>query len=88
MDVAYLQSGVLIAYLAMHRRSIGADPNDVAVAILNSIVSGKTDFVVASNLSARAAIWLRLFIALLSQFNVGKEIRKIPRGKRLTRYLF
>mmetsp|Transcript_7503 Transcript_7503/g.10917 ORF Transcript_7503/g.10917 Transcript_7503/m.10917 type:complete len:349 (+) Transcript_7503:65-1111(+) len=38
----------------------GADPNDVAVTILDSSADGMADFVVASSFSAKAAIWLRL----------------------------
>jgi hypothetical protein len=39
---------------------IGADPNDVAVTILESVAKNKADFVVAADASAKAAIWLRL----------------------------
>ena len=38
----------------------GADPDDVAITILDLVASGKADFVVAANLSAKIAIWLRL----------------------------
>ena len=38
----------------------GADPNQVAIQILNAVTQGKTDFTVASNLSATIAIYLRL----------------------------
>ena len=37
----------------------GADPDDVAITILNSIADGKMDLVVAATISARIAIWLK-----------------------------
>lgn len=39
----------------------GADPNDVAVEVLQRVAQGKADFIVAATTSARAAIWLRFF---------------------------
>eukprot|EP00547_Thalassionema_nitzschioides_P008959 CAMPEP_0194227824 /NCGR_PEP_ID=MMETSP0156-20130528/43058_1 /TAXON_ID=33649 /ORGANISM="Thalassionema nitzschioides, Strain L26-B" /LENGTH=328 /DNA_ID=CAMNT_0038960319 /DNA_START=131 /DNA_END=1114 /DNA_ORIENTATION=- len=35
----------------------GADPNDVAIDVLNKVAIGKADFVTAATLSAKAAIW-------------------------------
>lgn len=37
----------------------GADPDAVAVDILNSVAAGKSDFVVAATFSAKIAMWLR-----------------------------
>lgn len=37
----------------------GADPNEVAVEILDGVAEGKSDIVVAASISARVAIWLR-----------------------------
>lgn len=40
-------------------RTKGADPDEVAATILDSIAAGKSDFVVAATLSAKAALWLK-----------------------------
>jgi dehydrogenase/reductase SDR family protein 7B len=40
----------------------GADPDKVAVDILNAVAAGNTDFVVAATLSAKIAIWIRFLL--------------------------
>mmetsp|Transcript_23646 Transcript_23646/g.42912 ORF Transcript_23646/g.42912 Transcript_23646/m.42912 type:complete len:356 (-) Transcript_23646:25-1092(-) len=40
----------------------GADPNQVAVDILQAVAKGKADFVVAATSSAKVAPWLRFFL--------------------------
>ena len=45
----------------------GADPDDVAITILNSIANGKTDFIVAATLSAKIALWLKFLAPTILQ---------------------
>jgi hypothetical protein len=40
---------------------IGADPNEVAVDVMNAVAKGKADFMVAATLSAKVAPWIRFF---------------------------
>ena len=48
--------------LTLHpHSSSGADPNDVAVDIMQAVANGKADFVVAATSSAKIAPWLRFF---------------------------
>jgi dehydrogenase/reductase SDR family protein 7B len=54
----------------------GADPKDVAVEILDSVAKGKNDFIVAANLSAKAAIWARLLCPGLLQKMLVKRFLK------------
>lgn len=58
----------------------GADPDEVAINILNSVAAGKSDFVVAATPSATAALWLK-FLApwfldsiLVKRFEKQKQI--------------
>mmetsp|Transcript_23246 Transcript_23246/g.26929 ORF Transcript_23246/g.26929 Transcript_23246/m.26929 type:complete len:394 (+) Transcript_23246:66-1247(+) len=60
----------------------GADPNDVAVEILDSVVmNGKTDFVVAATLSAKVAIWLKFFSPSLLEKLLVKRFSKAANDK-------
>ena len=55
----------------------GADPSDVAVEILDSVVANsKSDFVVAASTSARAAIVLKLFAPRLLEKMLVKRFLK------------
>lgn len=65
----------------------GACPDEVAANILSSVMSGKTDFVVAATSSAKAALWLK-FLApsflenmLVKRFekqrSIGSEGKKV-----------
>jgi len=56
----------------------GADPNDVAVTILDSAADGIKDFVVAAGFSAKAAIWLRL---LAPSFLSGMLVKRFDKEK-------
>mmetsp|Transcript_44343 Transcript_44343/g.49466 ORF Transcript_44343/g.49466 Transcript_44343/m.49466 type:complete len:514 (-) Transcript_44343:8-1549(-) len=62
----------------------GADPHDVAVEILNTVfVKGANDFVVASTLSAKVAIWLRfLFPSLLQKILVKRYEKATATAKK------
>lgn len=40
----------------------GADPNAVAVDVLDAVARGKADFVVAATSSAKVAPWIRFFL--------------------------
>lgn len=40
----------------------GADPNDVAIDILENVAEGTADFLTAATFSAKAAIWLRFLL--------------------------
>lgn len=42
--------------------NIGADPNEVAVDILQAVAKNKADFVVAATSSAKVAPWIRFFL--------------------------
>ena len=54
----------------------GAEPDDVAVTILDSVANGKMDFTVASGLSATVAIYLRLLCPPLLRFSLVKRFDK------------
>ena len=54
----------------------GADPDDVAVTILNSVTNGKMDFTVASDLTATVAIYLRLLCPALLRSMLVKRFDK------------
>jgi dehydrogenase/reductase SDR family member 7B len=41
--------------------SAGADPDELAVTILDQVAAGAVDFTVAAPVSARAAVWMKLF---------------------------
>ena len=53
-----------------------AEPDDVAVTILDSVANGKMDFTVASGLSATVAIYLRLLCPPLLRFSLVKRFDK------------
>mmetsp|Transcript_10194 Transcript_10194/g.12874 ORF Transcript_10194/g.12874 Transcript_10194/m.12874 type:complete len:333 (+) Transcript_10194:74-1072(+) len=54
----------------------GADPNQVAVEILDSTAKGKTDFIVAATLSAKVALVLKFFAPSLLQKLLVKRFEK------------
>jgi dehydrogenase/reductase SDR family member 7B len=59
----------------------GADPKEVAVEVLDSVVRGKMDFIVAATASAKAAIWLRLLCPGLLQWSLVKRFEKSEKAK-------
>jgi len=54
----------------------GADPDEVAANILNSVTAGETDFVVAATLSAKAAVWLKLLAPSFLESMLVKRFEK------------
>lgn len=60
----------------------GADPNDVAVEVLNSVMAGKMDFTVAANFSAIVAIYLRLLCPGLLRSMLVKRYEKSMKHKK------
>lgn len=54
----------------------GADPDEIAVEILDSAVGGKTDFVVAATFSAKAALILKFFAPSLLEKQLVKRFLK------------
>ena len=60
----------------------GADPEDVAVTILNSVAKGKMDFTVASSLSATAAIYLRTLCPALLRTLLVKRFDKAQKKEK------
>ena len=59
----------------------GADPQDVAIEILDKVANGRNDFVVAATTSAKAAIWLRLICPGLLQSLLVKRFVKSQQQK-------
>jgi dehydrogenase/reductase SDR family protein 7B len=59
----------------------GADPQDVAVEILDKVARGYNDFVVAATTSAKAAIWMRLLCPGVLQKLLVKRFEKSQREK-------
>jgi dehydrogenase/reductase SDR family protein 7B len=59
----------------------GADPDDVAVTILNKAVRGDADFVVAATLPAKAAVWMRLLCPGLLRSSLVKRYEKSEKEK-------
>jgi dehydrogenase/reductase SDR family member 7B len=59
----------------------GADPQDVAMEILDKVANGRNDFVVAATTSAKAAIWLRLLCPGLLQTLLVKRFVKSQQQK-------
>jgi short-subunit dehydrogenase len=58
--------------------SAGADPNELAVSILDQVAAGAVDFTVAAPISARAAVWMKLFCpGLLRQLLVRRYEKTI-----------
>lgn len=56
----------------------GADPDEVAAEILDSVAAGKTDFVVAATFSAKAGMWLRF---LAPTFLEGMLVKRYEKQK-------
>lgn len=54
----------------------GADPDDVATYILDSVAAGRTDFVVAATFSARLAIWLKFLAPSFLEKQLVKRYEK------------
>lgn len=54
----------------------GADPNDVAIDILDKVAIGQADFVTAATISAKAAIWLKFFAPSVLRKQLVKRYRK------------
>jgi len=60
----------------------GADPMEVAVEILDTIyINGRNDFIVASSLSTKVAIWLRLLCPGVLQSLLVKRYEKAVAAK-------
>ncbi|EJK65436.1 hypothetical protein THAOC_13701, partial [Thalassiosira oceanica] len=55
----------------------GADPDDVATYILDSVAAGRTDFVVAATFSARLAIWLKFLAPSFLEKQLVKRKRAV-----------
>ncbi|KAG7358314.1 2-deoxy-D-gluconate 3-dehydrogenase [Nitzschia inconspicua] len=60
----------------------GADPQDVAVEILDKVAKGRNDFIVAATPSAKAAIWLRLLCPGLLQTLLVKRFEKSQKKEK------
>ncbi|EED93636.1 predicted protein [Thalassiosira pseudonana CCMP1335] len=54
----------------------GADPDDVACTILNSVAKGESDFVVAATFAAKAALWLKFLLPSLLESKLVKRFEK------------
>lgn len=54
----------------------GADPNDVAVDVLDKAVAGKADFMTAASFSAKAAIVLKFFFPSFLNQQMVKRYEK------------
>jgi dehydrogenase/reductase SDR family protein 7B len=57
----------------------GADPNAVAIDILQKSASGKADFITAATFSAKAAIWLKFLAPSLLNAQLVKRYQKSQR---------
>mmetsp|Transcript_1248 Transcript_1248/g.2867 ORF Transcript_1248/g.2867 Transcript_1248/m.2867 type:complete len:86 (-) Transcript_1248:205-462(-) len=78
----------MLISLHLHRRGLdcfcfqfdskGADPEEVAATVLNSVSDGKTDFVVAATFSAKAALWLKFFVP---SFLENMLVKRFEKGK-------
>ncbi|KAG7341407.1 2-deoxy-D-gluconate 3-dehydrogenase [Nitzschia inconspicua] len=60
----------------------GADPQDVAMEILDKVAKGRNDFIVAATPSAKAAIWLRLLCPGLLQTLLVKRFEKSQKKEK------
>lgn len=58
----------------------GADPDEVALIILNSTTAGKTDFVVAATLSSKVALWLKF---LAPSFLENILVKRFEKQRRI-----
>jgi len=54
----------------------GADPDQVAAAVLDRVAAGQNDFTIAAGFSAVAAIWMRLLCPRLLQNSLVKRYEK------------
>ena len=54
----------------------GADPDEVAAVILDSVAAGKSDFVVAATFSATAALWLKFLLPSFLETILVKRFKK------------
>jgi dehydrogenase/reductase SDR family protein 7B len=59
----------------------GAEPNEVAVTILDKVAKGNIDFIVAATTSAKAAIWMRLLCPGILQKLLVKRFKKSEQEK-------
>lgn len=55
--------------------SQGADPNDVAMHILNSVACNQAESIIAAGWSAKVAIWIRFFFPGILQKILVKRYR-------------
>lgn len=53
---------MISTYIVVFSSTVGADPNEAAVVILQAVAKGKADFVVAATSSAKVAPWIRFFL--------------------------
>lgn len=65
-----------ILYLSFPGRIKGADPDEVAAIILDSVAVGKSDFVVAATFSANAALWLKFLAPSFLERMLVKRFKK------------
>jgi hypothetical protein len=54
----------------------GADPDEVAAIILDSVAAMKSDFVVAATFSAKIALWLRFLAPSFLDTMLVKRFKK------------
>ncbi|KAL3784214.1 hypothetical protein ACHAW5_005266 [Stephanodiscus triporus] len=54
----------------------GADPDEVAISILESVAAGKSDIVVAATFSARVAMWLKFLAPSILDRILAKRFEK------------
>jgi dehydrogenase/reductase SDR family protein 7B len=59
----------------------GAEPDEVAVTILDKVAKGNIDFIVAATTSAKAAIWMRLLCPGILQKLLVKRFKKSEQEK-------
>lgn len=62
----------------------GADPNELAVTILDQVAAGAVDFTVAAPVSARAAVWMKLFCPNLLRNLLVRRYEKTMRTTTTT----
>jgi dehydrogenase/reductase SDR family member 7B len=60
----------------------GADPDDVAVTVLDAVTKGKADFTVASTFSATLAIYLRLLFPAVLRKLLVQRFEKAEQEKK------
>eukprot|EP00571_Detonula_confervacea_P007395 CAMPEP_0172313062 /NCGR_PEP_ID=MMETSP1058-20130122/19260_1 /TAXON_ID=83371 /ORGANISM="Detonula confervacea, Strain CCMP 353" /LENGTH=396 /DNA_ID=CAMNT_0013026649 /DNA_START=19 /DNA_END=1209 /DNA_ORIENTATION=+ len=57
----------------------GADPEETAMSILNSVAGGRTDIIVAATFTAKAALWLKVFAPTFLENMLVKRFLKQQR---------